>query len=137
MKPRTAFSLILLGALLIGGFGVWYRVGSGDATGKRQASMRAAYQDSRSDVARIVRQLDSPGSLVDSAESLRNDDRDLARLQTPAQGALKSRIGLQRKQIAQIIRLIRLNAHFDTPEVTEHQVKAQIRTLEIQLAKPF
>jgi hypothetical protein len=127
----------MLGALVIGGAGLWYRVGSDSATSERQQRMYQDYSGVRADVKRVVKQLDSPEGLVDSAGTLRDDQRVLERLVEPAEGQLEKRIKLQQRQINQILRLIRLNADFDTPEATENAVKADIRSMERKLQAPL
>jgi hypothetical protein len=133
VKSRTAFSLVLLGTLVIGGAGLWYRLGSDESATSRQVEMQQEYESVRTSAARTVRQLNSPEFLVDSAAELRDGDRTLQRIEEPAEGELEQRIKLQRRQIAKILQLIRLNADFDTPEKTEQRVKGEIRTMERQL----
>lgn len=137
VKSRTAYSLILLGALVIGGAGLWYRVGSDDAAAERQKVLYQDYATVRSDVNRIVEQIDSPEALVDAAATIRDDQRTLDRIIEPAEGELEDRVVLQQKQIATILQLVRANANFSTSEARERSLKRQILQQEATLDKPL
>ncbi len=137
VKPRTAFSLVLLGVLVIGGAGLWYRVGSDQATAQRQSDLVKSYMNDHRNVSRVVKQINSPEFLVDGATTLREADRDLAQIEAPTQGILHQRVVLQRRQIAQMITLIRLNANFSTPEAKTRAVQHSILVMEAELDKPL